>query len=101
MSGRLYNVEEIEKIIRPIAQKYGVKKMSLFGSYARREATSESDIDFHLMDGYDTWGLFTLAGFNRELEESLATKVDVVTSDSLREDFLSRIREDEVIVYEQ
>jgi predicted nucleotidyltransferase len=101
MSHKLYTLKEIEEIVKPIAEKYGVKRMSLFGSYARREATSDSDMDFRLMDGYDTWGLFKLAGFNRELEESLAVKVDVVTSDSLREDFLSNIRETEVIVYEQ
>ena len=42
----VYSVDEIKKIAVPIAKSYGVDSLSLFGSYARGEATSESDIDF-------------------------------------------------------
>ena len=41
----VYTVEQIRSIASPIAQAYGVKSLSLFGSYARGEATDDSDID--------------------------------------------------------
>ena len=46
MQDIIYTVDEIRKIVSPIAQKYGVAALYLFGSYARGEATVESDIDF-------------------------------------------------------
>lgn len=41
----VYKIEEIAERVRPIAERYGVGKIYLFGSYARGEATEESDID--------------------------------------------------------
>ena len=40
-------IEEIKEKIRPICEKYRVVKLFLFGSYARGEATAESDVDFY------------------------------------------------------
>ena len=43
---KVYTIEEIRAKAVPIAKKYGVKKLSLFGSYARGEADAQSDLDF-------------------------------------------------------
>ena len=48
MSNKIYTIDEIRKIISPIATRYGVERMFLFGSYARGEATTQSDLDFRL-----------------------------------------------------
>ena len=61
MQDIIYTVDEIRKIVSPIAQKYGVAALYLFGSYARGEATVESDIDF-LMDGGEIRSLYQLSG---------------------------------------
>ena len=45
MSNRVYTLEEIAAIIAPIAARYGVDKIYIFGSYARGEADESSDID--------------------------------------------------------
>ena len=45
---KIYTIEEIKNKSVPIAKKYGVKKLSLFGSYARGEADKNSDLDFFL-----------------------------------------------------
>ena len=47
MADRVYTTDEIRKIVEPVARDYGVKKISLFGSYARGEATAGSGIDLH------------------------------------------------------
>ena len=95
----LYTIAEIKRRVSPIAKNYGVERVSLFGSYARGEATEESDIDFRIDSG-NMRGYFKLAGFQRELCENLNTKVDVLTTGSLDDTFLSRISDEEVLIYE-
>ena len=41
----IYTVEEIRRRITPVAVRHRLKAVYLFGSYARGEATDESDID--------------------------------------------------------
>ena len=43
--GKIYTVDEITAAVKPIAEKYGIDKVWLFGSYARGEATEKSDVD--------------------------------------------------------
>jgi len=93
-------MEEIKRISAPIAQKYGVKKMALFGSYARGEQKKTSDIDFWIDKG-EIKGYFRLAGFQRELEENLLVPVDVLTTGALSDEFLERIKNEEIIIYER
>ena len=38
-------VNELKTRIAPIAAQYGLKAVYLFGSYARNEATDDSDVD--------------------------------------------------------
>ena len=93
-----YTIDEIKRISIPIAQKYGVKKLALFGSYARGEHTTKSDIDFLIEKG-EIQGL-EFFGFINSLEDDLGMHVDVMTYDSLRESLISYAIEDEVVLYE-
>ena len=95
---RLYTLEEIKRISIPIAKKYGVKKLALFGSYARGEHQVTSDIDF-LIDKGRIRGL-EFFGFINNLEDDLGVHVDVMTYDSLRDSLIAYAIEDEVILYE-
>ena len=52
----VYTIDEIRKRVMPIVIKYGIASFALFGSYARGEATEESDLDF-VMDKGDLKGL--------------------------------------------
>ncbi|MDR0621059.1 MAG: nucleotidyltransferase domain-containing protein, partial [Deltaproteobacteria bacterium] len=40
-----YSIEEIREIVSPIAQRFGVDRMWLFGSYARGDIHPDSDLD--------------------------------------------------------
>ena len=42
----VFTIEDIKKRVIPIVIKYGINTFSLFGSYARGEATEDSDLDF-------------------------------------------------------
>jgi hypothetical protein len=65
------------------AHKHGAYDVRIFGSVARGEATSDSDIDFlvKLESGHS---LLELARLLRELQELLGCKVDIVTEAGLR-----------------
>ena len=95
----MHTIEEISKTVSPIAESYGINRLSVFGSYARGDASSSSDIDFRIVDDGELRGLIKLAGFCRELSESLKVPVDVLTNDALSSDFLDRIKNEEVIIY--
>ncbi|MDR1037641.1 MAG: nucleotidyltransferase domain-containing protein, partial [Deltaproteobacteria bacterium] len=42
----LHYFQVIKKLVAPVARKFGVTRMWLCGSYARGEATVDSDINF-------------------------------------------------------
>ena len=96
---KLYTIEEIKELAIPIAKEHGVPKLALFGSFARGDATVDSDIDFLIEKGA-LRGLGFI-GFCLALEEGLNKKVDVVTYNGVEESFLKKYAlQDEVIVYE-
>lgn len=99
MERGILTIEDIKKTVNKIAHQYGIEKVYLFGSYARGEANPNSDVDLRIDKG-ELKGLFQLSGFYLDLEESLNTKVDVLTTDSLDDDFLQRISKEEIIIYE-
>jgi len=94
----VYSIEQIKEHITPVAQNYGVKRVMLFGSYARGEATEDSDIDLHVYCG-NIRGLFELSGFRLDLIDALGKNVDLVTHGGMRRKFYDRIRNEEVLLY--
>ena len=44
-------LDEIRSIANPIARRYNIAALYLFGSYARGEATAQSDLDFRVDRG--------------------------------------------------
>ena len=94
----IYTVEQIKSIAAPIARAYGVKSLSLFGSYARGEATEESDIDL-LVDCGAVRSAFQMGGLYADLSEGLGKPLDLVTSGHRDRDFLARVQEDQCVLY--
>ncbi len=98
MSEKRYSIEELKEIITPIAEKYHISKVYLFGSFARGDYNELSDIDLRIEKG-ELKGLFALCGFYTEVEEALQRKVDILTTGSLAGAFLKEIGKDEVMLY--
>ncbi len=68
----------------------GVRELSVFGSVARNESTSKSDIDI-LIDFDSKKGLFVFVGLKYYLENILDCEVDLVTKNALHPALKSRI----------
>lgn len=66
-----------------LKQKFKVKTMGIFGSYARGEQTMKSDIDI-LVDFDAPVGFFKFIELEDYLSEKLGAKVDLVTPDALK-----------------
>ena len=98
MSDKIYSIDEIKSIVTPIAEKYGVEKVYLFGSYARGEDDNNSDLDLRIDKGA-LKGLFMLGAMYSDLEEKFDKKLDLLTTASLDKDFLNRIKNEEVLLY--
>lgn len=71
----IYTLDEIKKRILPVIEKYSIPAMYLFGSYARGEATEDSDLDF-LLDttGTGLTSLLSLGALYCDLEEAFQKK---------------------------
>jgi predicted nucleotidyltransferase len=86
-------LREVKKILsdhkKELLRK-GVRALSLFGSVARDEATSKSDIDI-LIDFDSKKGLFFFVELKKYLEELLDCEVDLVTKNALHPALKKRI----------
>lgn len=82
-----------------ILERYGAVNPRLFGSVARGEATSSSDVDL-LVDLLPARGneLLRVAGIAEELSEVLGMRVDVVSATLLRDEVSASALSDAVAV---
>lgn len=103
----VYQLHDLKAILAPIFRKHGVTRAFLFGSYARGEATEDSDVDLRIDGG--SRSMLGLGALYEELTEALQKPVDLVTTDALEheanvdrtERFRANIQKDERIVYEK
>ena len=83
--GKIYTVDEITAAVKPIAEKYGIDKVWLFGSYARGEATEKSDVDL-LISYQNLIGMFALGGV---YSDAFNKPVDIVSERALTASYAS------------
>lgn len=98
MEQSVLTIDQIRAIAAPIAKRYGAKRLSLFGSYARGDETRASDVDLFLSGG-KIRGLFQYYAFVNELEDAFGRHVDVVMEGSSDQELLQNIARDEVMLY--
>jgi predicted nucleotidyltransferase len=106
----VYTVEELKRRVAPVAEKYHLSSVYLFGSYARGEATDRSDVDM-LIDrmNSDIKSLFDMGALYDDLSVSLDRGIDLILMDALEQDdvkrrtpwFLSNMDREKVLLYER
>ena len=99
MSEKLLSLEQIHDAVIPLAQRYGLERVFLFGSYARGDATETSDVDFRIdrgsMRGIEFGALY------EDMRDMLQRPVDILTTKQLDEKFLSEIKKEEILLYDK
>ena len=79
-----------------MAERFGVIKIGLFGSYARGDAQEDSDIDIAIEMATDQKNLHNFLAFKRHLEETFRKNVDIGIESSLKRE-ACKIIEKEII----
>mgnify|MGYP005909375175 CR=1 FL=1 len=97
---KTYTLAEIREIVSKLAAQYGAKRVYLFGSYARGEATKNSDVDLRVDKG-NLRGMFALGALYSDLEDSLGKDLDLLTTGSLDQRFLDQIAGEEIVLYDR
>lgn len=91
--------EKISQIIKETLVKNGADFVALFGSFARGEEKTESDVDI-LVNFKKPISLFDHAGIEIDLENKTGKKVDLVTEKSLSKYMRPFIMNELVTLYE-
>ena len=93
------DIRNLSKLIAPIAEKYGVERVYLFGSRARGDYSDGSDYDLSIDQG-SLVKLRDFLDFIDELESVLNCKVDVVCRDDVgKSGFYQSMVSSEVLIY--
>jgi len=95
-------LNEIKKILlehkKELKEKYKVKTIGIFGSYARGEQKETSDIDI-LVEFYEPIGL-DIVDLKEYLEKILNIEVDLIIKKSIQNPYLKKsVEEDLIYVY--
>lgn len=105
--GEILSIDAIRLMVLPIVQRYGIDRATLFGSYARGDATAGSDIDL-LIKCDNIRNMEDYLGLQEGLKKAIGKNVDIVMADALESDntrAAKRLREhierDKVIIFER
>lgn len=93
------NTAQIREAIAPVLRRYGISRAEIFGSVARGDATSASDVDVLVTIGRPM-GMLSYVRMKRELENALGKNVDIITERNMNKFIEPHIRKDMQVVYE-
>ena len=109
VSRMVYTLDELKQKIAPIARKYEIPAVWIFGSYARGDATEASDVDV-LIDGRTPTlkSLFDLGSLYDDLHQSFKKNLDLLKLETISTDeaweespwLIRNIYDERVKVYE-
>lgn len=94
------DISEIRVLLSPVAKEFGIKRLYLFGSFAKGTATEESDVDLLIEKGKPL-SLLKLSGLRQQCEEVLERPVDIVTTTGIDQNFQHEISGTEILLYEE
>ncbi len=86
----------LDKHKKRLFEKYPIKSMAIFGSYARKEQTDKSDLD--LMVEFDGKIGIRFIDLAEEIEGLIGFKVDLVSRKGIRDKYYQVIQSDFIYV---
>ena len=92
-------IDELRRL-KPALEKGGVTRLSLFGSRARQDNRSDSDIDLVVdLDNNRRQSLIDVIGYAHVVEDKVGLRAHITTRGSLEGRFKERVERDEVVVF--
>ncbi len=94
-------LEEIKKVAVPACRRFDVKSLDVFGSLARGEGRSSSDIDLLVeFEDPDQRPSKRFFGLLHHLEDVLGREIDLLTTTGLRNPyFRQRVLKERINIY--
>ena len=93
------DISDIKQKTSPILSSFGVKKAALFGSFARNQASDDSDIDLLVQLG-KKMSLFEFIDLKQSLEDALDKRVDLIQYEKIKPSLKSFILNDQKVFFE-
>ena len=91
--------EELKNRIISILVQHGIKKIMVFGSYLRDEATTKSDIDI-IVEFPEDISLLDHIRIEYELSEKLDMKIDLLSQNGISPYMKEQIMKEVIVIYE-
>jgi hypothetical protein len=98
-AGKKLSIEELKAIVAPIAERYGVDKVYLFGSVARGDHNENSDYDFYI-ESDKIKSIFVLSEFFQDLRDAVGCEIDMISTKNIKPEFLNTIKKEGIIIFE-
>ena len=103
----VYTIEQLKEKITPVALKYQLPAVYIFGSYAKGDATDSSDVDVLVDIKGSTVKGWIIGGLYNDLCECVGKEVDMVTIGALEQEdtkqrtpwFVDNVRKEMVKIY--
>ena len=95
----MLSIDDLRKIVEPIAKKYELKSLYLMGSRARGDNRPNSDYDFC----YDMKkpSLMQVSELMADLSDALKTNVDLINRKTMKQYLLEGLERDGIAIYEE
>jgi predicted nucleotidyltransferase len=98
----MLTIDEIRTLVTPLVNAYPVRRVILFGSYAKGTATEHSDVDL-IIDGDGQLNGFDFFGIVGDLVKKMPVEVDVFEFGEVKRpsDMFDSISKEGVVIFER
>ncbi|MCL2605206.1 MAG: nucleotidyltransferase domain-containing protein [Defluviitaleaceae bacterium] len=98
----MISMNEITNLLSPVVQSSPIKRIIIFGSYARGDATPESDLDMIIDSGGELRGLDVFTWIHN-IKKTMPVVTDIYESREIKtgSDLYESIKKEGVVIYER
>lgn len=93
----MQQVEEYRQMILPVLKRYLIKRAAIFGSFAKNEASKDSDIDL-LIETDKNFTLLKMIQLEDEISKLTNRKVDIVEYSAIKPSIRNEVLQSSVTI---
>jgi len=93
----MQHIEQYKTLILPVLKRHLIKRAAIFGSFAKGNASSTSDVDM-LIEGDRSFTMFRMLELEEEISNILDRKVDLVEYSAIKSSIRSEVLETAITI---